>query len=84
MPNCTVRYHVRLVPTLPAADAVNAIGIFAEERTPNERGEPGVLISRRLSSFSGPAGHSIREMVTRGDAWHIDVQERAGPLEWDT
>ena len=84
MPNCTVRYHVRLVPALPEAESMNAIGIFAEERKPNELGEPGVLVSRRLRSFSGPAGHSLREMVTHGDAWHIDVQERAGPLEWDS
>lgn len=83
MPNCTVRYYVRLVPTLPAAQAMNAIGIFTEDRTPNELGEPGVLVSRQLSTFSGPGGNSIREMVTRGGAWHMDVKERAGPLEWD-
>lgn len=83
MPNCTVRYYVRLVPTVPDAQAMNAIGIFAEERAPNELGEPGALLSRRLSTFSGPAGNSIREMVTRGDVWQLDVRERAGPLEWD-
>lgn len=84
MPNCTVRYYVRLVPSALDAQAMNAIGIFTEERTPNEHGEPGVLIWRRLNTFSGPGGNSIREMVTRGNHWKMDVKERAGPLEWDS
>ena len=83
MPNCTVRYAVRLVPKVPDAEAMHAIGIFTEERMPNEFGEPGGLVSRRLSSFSGSAGNSVKAMVTRGNAWLMDVQERIGPLEWD-
>jgi hypothetical protein len=62
---------------------MNAIGIFTEERMPNEFGEPGYLISRRLSNFSGSAGSAVKAMVTHGDAWQMDVQERLGPLEWD-
>jgi hypothetical protein len=27
---------------------------------------------------------SILAMVTHGDAWHMDVQERLDPLEWDS
>lgn len=84
MPNCTVRYYVRLVPTLPDAQAMNAIGIFTENRAPNELGEPGALISRQLRTFSGPGGNSIREMLTRGSDWQMDVRELAGPLEWDS
>jgi len=83
MPHCTVRYHVRLVPSARDADVVSAIGIFDEEWVPNEFGDPGVLVSRRLASFTGPAGQAIREMVTRGDAWKMDVRERAGPLAWN-
>ena len=83
MPICTVRYSVRLVPKVPDAAAMSAIGIFVEERTPDELGEPGGLISRRLSHFSGPAGNSVRAMVTHGNAWSMDVQERIGPLEWN-
>ena len=83
MPHCTVRYHVRLVPKARDADVVNAVGIFDEERAPDEFGSPGVLVWRRLASFTGPAGYAIREMVTRGDAWRMDVRERAGPLAWD-
>ena len=83
MPHCTVRYHVRLVPKARDADVVSAVGIFDEERAPDEFGFPGVLVSRRLASFTGPAGYAIREMVTRGDAWRMDVRERAGPLAWD-
>jgi hypothetical protein len=63
---------------------LHAIGVFAEERAPNEFGEPGPLVSRRLDTFTGPAGPSIRAMVTQGDSWDIDVQSRIGPLEWDT
>ena len=83
MPNCTVRYCVRLVPKVPDAEAMSAIGIFIEERTPDEMGEPGGLVWRRLSHFSGPAGNSVKTMVTRGNAWLMDVRERIGPLEWD-
>ena len=84
MPICTVRRHVRLIPKHRDALIVDAIGIFTEERAPNEQGEPGQLISRRLSDFSGPAGNSIRAMVTQGDAWDMDVQQRLDPLEWDS
>ena len=89
MPNCTVRYVVRLVPKVPDAaqlDAVgvDAIGIFQEERMPDEVGEPGYLLSRRLTTFGGPAGPSLLAMVNHGDAWRMDVQERLDPLEWDS
>ena len=83
MPHCTVRYFVRLVPSARDADVVSAIGIFDEEWAPNEFGDPGMLVSRRLSSFTGPAGYALRDMVTRGNAWKMDVRERAGPLVWD-
>jgi hypothetical protein len=83
MPNCTVRYVVRLVPTVPDADALDAIGVFREERMPDEVGEPGYLLDRRLTAFGGPAGTSLMEMVRHGDTWHMDVQERIDPLEWD-
>lgn len=83
MPRCTVQYHVVLIPRLPEARAVNAIGIFCEERAPDEIGEPGPLISRQLDTFGGAAGSSIKAMVTQSDAWDIDLQERIGPLEWD-
>jgi hypothetical protein len=83
MPHCTVKYAVRLIPKGPDAHAMNAIGIFSEERMPNELGEPGYLISRQLSGFSGSVGSSVKAMVTHGTAWDMDVQERVGPLEWD-
>ena len=84
MPNCTVRYVVRLVPKVPETEALDAIGVFKEERMPDEAGEPGYLLARRLTTFGGPAGKSLLEMVSQGDAWHMDVQERIDPLEWDS
>jgi len=89
MPNCTVRYVVRLVPKARDMDsldaiAVDAIGVFQEERMPDEVGEPGYLLARRLTKFGGPAGKSLMDMVNHGDAWHMDVQERIDPLEWDS
>ena len=84
MPNCTVRYHVRLLPKVSEAMSMDAIAVFTEERMPNERGEPGMLLSRHLDNFSGPGGDSIREMVTAGEDWQMDVQDRIGPLEWDS
>lgn len=83
MPRCTVHYHVTLVPRIPDARPVNAIGVFCEERAPDEVGEPGPLLSRRLDTFKGAAGSSIKAMVTQGAGWDIDLQERIGPLEWD-
>jgi len=83
MPHCTVRYHVRLVPRVPDTRAMDAIGIFTEERIPDELGEPGELVSSRLRTFSGPGGDAMRALVTRGSAWDMDVQGRAGPLVWD-
>ena len=83
MPHCTVRYSVRLTPKAADARGMDAIGIFCEERSPDELGEPGALISRRLTTFSGPSGYSIREMVTRENEWEMEVRDRVGPLEWD-
>jgi len=62
---------------------MDAVGIFYEERSPDEIGEPGVLISRRLTTFSGPSGYSIKEMVTRELTWQMEVRDRIGPLQWD-
>lgn len=83
MPYCTVRYSVRLTPKVADTRAIDAIGIFSEVRAPDDLGEPGALISRRLSTFSGPAGYSVRDMVTRSNDWTMDVQDRIGPLQWD-
>lgn len=83
MPHCTVRYHVRLIPRIPEANPMSAIGIFYEERMPDAVGDPGPLISRRLDTFSGPTGPALRKMVTIDNAWDMDVRERVGPLEWD-
>ena len=84
MPNCTVRRYVRLIPKKRGAPALSVIAVFTEERAPDERGEPGPLISRMLNDFSGPEGSSLREMITDGDAWDMDVRQRLDPLEWDT
>jgi len=84
MPNCTVRYIVRLVPNIPDVQAMSTVGIFSEERAPDELGEPGPLISRRLHHFSGPTGNSIKELVTRSNDWKMVVKERISPLEWDS
>ena len=84
MPNCTVRYVVRLVPTVADASPLDAIGIFKEERMLDEVGEPGYLLERRLTAFGGPAGNALMQMVRTGNAWHMDVQERIDPLQWDS
>ena len=63
---------------------MSVVGIFHEERAPNEHGEPGPLISRQLNTFSGPSGQAVRDLVTRGNSWDMDVRERLSPLEWDS
>lgn len=83
MPHCTVRYNVRLTPRVVDARAMDAIAIFREEREPDEVGEPGPLLWRRLESFSGPIGYELKERVMRDREWDMDVRTRIGPLEWD-
>ena len=83
MPHCTVRYSVKLKPKLEGAPVMDAVAIYYEERALDELGEPGELIWRRLTTFSGPAGYSVKEMVTRQGDWEMDVRDRLGPLEWD-
>lgn len=83
MPHCTVRYSVRLTPKVADALAMDAIGIFYEERAPDEIGEPGALLARQLTTFSGPTGYVLKELVTRAREWEMDVRDRIGPLQWD-
>jgi hypothetical protein len=82
MPHCTVRYSVRLTPTTPGVMAMDAVGIFHEERAEDEVGLPGELVWRRLETFSGPVGYALKEQV-REQLWEMDVCARVGPLEWD-
>ena len=84
MPHCTVRYSVRLKPKAADAPPMDAVGIFYEERIPDEMGEPGDLIWRRLNTFSGPTGYALKEAVTRKREWEMDVHDRIGPLVWDS
>lgn len=84
MPGCTVRYSVRLVPKVAEARAMDAVAIFHEERDEDEVGEPGPLISRRLTAFAGPTGQALKERVIRHREWDMDVRTRIGPLEWDS
>ena len=83
MPHCTVRYSVKLRPKVADAPVMDAVAIFYEERALDELGEPGNLLWRRLETFSGPAGYSLKEVVMRGREWEMDVRDRLGPLEWD-
>src|SRR5687767_8524459 len=64
MPHCTVRYSVRLTPRTPGVRAMDAVGIFHEERAEDEVGLPGELVWRRLETFSGPTGYVLKEQVT--------------------
>lgn len=83
MPHCTVRYNVRLVPKSVDARAMDAVGIFYEEREPDLLGEPGDLLFRRLVTFSGASGYAIRNMITRGNDWKMKLLGRIDPLKWD-
>lgn len=83
MPHCTVRYSVRLKPKTADVPPMDAIAIFDEERAPDELGEPGNLLWRRLTTFSGPTGYEIKELVIRKREWEMDVRDRIGPLVWN-
>ena len=84
MPHCTVRYNVHLRPKAADVPAMDAVAIFYEERALDELGLPGNLIWRRLTTFSGPRGYELKDMVTRTHEWEMDVRDRIGPLEWDS
>ena len=81
MPQCTVRYAVRLVS--PLTHPMSAVGIYSEERQPDERGEPGDLVSRTLAGFGGPAGEKLMALVRGSDDWRVEIESLASPLEWD-
>ena len=83
MPHCIVRYSVRLTPRMPGVMAMDAVGIFHEERAEDEVGLPGALVWRRLETFSGPTGYALKEQVMHERLWEMDVRARVGPLEWD-
>jgi len=62
---------------------MNVVGIFNEEREPDERGDPGELVSRTLSGFSGPAARQLMAMVNQSQDWRVEIDSIASPLEWD-
>jgi len=62
--------------------AMDAVGIFHEERTEDEVGLPGELVWRRLETFSGPTGYALKAQV-RERLWEVDVRARLDPLQWD-
>jgi hypothetical protein len=68
---------------MPGVMAMDAVGIFHEERAEDEVGLPGALVWRRLETFSGPTGYALKEQVMRERLWEMDVCARVGPLEWD-
>ncbi|GAB3350569.1 hypothetical protein [Lysobacter tyrosinilyticus] len=84
MPHCTVRYNVHLTPRVADVPEMDAVAIFYEERALDSHGQPGNLIWRRLTTFSGPAGYELKRMVTRTREWEMDVGARIGPLVWDS
>jgi hypothetical protein len=83
MPNCHVRYSVRLTPHASDALPMSAVAIFVEDRVADENGNPGRLKWRRLERFVGPAGPSLLKMVGREQSVDMDIEGLAGPVEWD-
>lgn len=84
MPHCTVRYSVHLKPRVADVPEMDAVAIFYEERALDAYGQPGNLLWRRLTTFSGPTGYELKRLVTRTREWDMDVRDRIGPLVWDT
>jgi hypothetical protein len=83
MPECHVRYSVRLTPRASDAFPMSAIAVFVEDRAADEDGKPGRLKWRRLERFVGPAGPSLLKMVDREQSITMSIEGLAGPLEWD-
>lgn len=85
MPICHTRYTCRLQSTtVPGAyEPGEKVAVIEEERQPDEWGEPGRLVRRRLLLVEGPGGDTWadrhRSKVSR---WKLELGPRIGELAW--
>lgn len=81
MPTCTARYRCRLMGG-NRSDG-EAVVRFLEEREPDEWGDPGRLLSRRVAAVEGPAAPSWMERLTHAPGqWRLALGDQLGTVQW--
>lgn len=54
-----------------------------EEREPDEWGDPGRLVRRRLLAVDGPTASSwFQHLNMARTPWRLKLIDRVGPIEW--
>lgn len=85
MPICHSRYPCRLRSTSDpnVYEPGQAVAVVEEEREPDEWGDPGRLIRRRLLCIEGPGGPSwVDRHRSKGSRWQLELGPRIGGLAW--
>ncbi|MBN7139017.1 hypothetical protein A7A76_07900 [Lysobacter enzymogenes] len=85
MPICHSRYPCRLESTtVPGSfEDGEKVAVIEEEREPDEWGEPGRLVRRRLLYVEGTGGDTWAEKHrVQGSRWKLVLGPRIGGLAW--
>lgn len=85
MPICHSRYPCRLhLTTVPGTyEPGEKVAVIEEEREPDEWGDPGRLVRRRLLYIEGPGGPSWEERHrSNRSTWRLELGPRIGGLAW--
>lgn len=85
MPICVSRYPCWLrTRSEPAQyDPETSVAVVEEEREPDEWGQPGRLVHRKLLYVEGPFGGTwANHHRSRHSSWRLELGPRIGRLHW--
>ncbi|KRD71463.1 hypothetical protein [Lysobacter sp. Root96] len=83
MPRCVVRYRAQLL-HVPTGQVEAEAEILVEEgREPDEQGDPGRLVWRKVIEGGDLRTSAWIDKVRRGQAgWRFKLLSRIGPVTW--
>lgn len=83
MPSCIVRYRAQLL-HMPSGKVEGEAEILVEEaREPDELGDPGRLVWRKVVEGGDPRSAAWIDLVRRsGAGWRFKLLSRIGPITW--
>lgn len=83
MPSCLVRYRAQLL-HVPSGEVAGEADILVEEaREPDDQGDPGRLVWRKVIEGGDPRMGAWIDLVRRGQAgWRFKLLSRVGPVRW--
>ena len=82
---CVSRYPcwLRTRSDPPQYDPETSVAVIEEEREPDEWGEPGRLVRRKLLYVEGPFGGTWADHHrSRHSSWRLELGPRIGGLNW--